>query len=66
MAGAGGGMREVSSMKKSYLTAAFQKTAKDDPAQTETLNAAFDARLSRLRRENTAASATATTVAISA
>lgn len=49
-------MREVSAMKKSYLTAAFQKTAKDYPAQTETLNAAFDARLSRLRRENAGAS----------
>lgn len=43
-------------MKKSYLTTAFQKTAKNYPAQTETLNAAFDARLSQLRRENADAS----------
>ena len=49
-------MREVSVMKKSYLTAAFQKTAKNYPAQTETLNAVFDARLSQLRRENADAS----------
>ena len=41
MAGAGGGMREASPMKQSYLTAAFQKTAKDYRAQTETLNSAF-------------------------
>ena len=33
-------------MKQSYLTAAFQKTAKDYRAQTETMNSAFDARLS--------------------
>lgn len=46
------GMRELSVMKKSYLTTAFQKTAKNYPAQTETLNVAFDARLSQLRREN--------------
>ena len=39
-------------MKQSYLTAAFQKTAKDYRAQTETMNSAFDARLSQLRREN--------------
>ena len=32
------GMRELSVMKKSYLTTAFQKTAKNYPAQTETLN----------------------------
>ena len=44
-------------MKKSYLTTAFQKTAKNYPAQTETLNVAFDARLSQLRRENADASA---------
>lgn len=43
-------------MKKSYLTTAFQKTAKNYPAQTETLNVAFDARLSQLRRENADAS----------
>ena len=43
-------------MKKSYLTMAFQKTAKNYPAQTETLNVAFDARLSQLRRENADAS----------
>ena len=49
-------MREVSAMKKSYLTCAFQQTAKKFPAQTKTLNAAFDARLSRLRRENAGAS----------
>lgn len=45
-------MREVSPMKQSYLTAAFQKTAKDYRAQTETLNSAFDARLSQPCREN--------------
>ena len=39
-------------MKQSYLTAAFQKTAKDYRAQTETLNSAFDARLSQPRLEN--------------
>ena len=49
-------MREISAMKKSYLTAAFQQTAKKFPAQTKALNAAFDARLSQLRRENAGAS----------
>ena len=33
-------------MKKNYLTAAFQKTAKDYPTQENALSAAFDARLS--------------------
>ena len=49
-------MREVSAMKKSYLTAAFRKTAKEFPDKAEALNTAFDARLSQLRRENAAAS----------
>ena len=39
-------------MKNSYLTAAFQKTAEKFPEKTSALNAAFDASLSRLRREN--------------
>ena len=39
-------------MKKSYLTAAFQRTAKNFPGQESMLNAAFDARLLQLRREN--------------
>ena len=39
-------------MKKSYLTAAFQKTAKEFPEQAEVLNAAFEARLAQLRLEN--------------
>ena len=43
-------------MKKSYLTAAFQKTAKEFPEQAEILNAAFDTRLSQLRQENAGAS----------
>ena len=43
-------------MKKSYLTAAFQKTAKKFPEQAEVLNAAFDTRLSQLLRENAGAS----------
>lgn len=43
-------------MKKSYLTAAFQKTAKKFPEQAEVLNAAFDTRLSQLFRENAGAS----------
>ena len=43
-------------MKKSYLTAAFQKTAKKFPEQAEVLNAAFDTRLSQLSRENAGAS----------
>ena len=43
-------------MKKSYLTAAFQKTAKEFPDKAEVMNAAFDARPSQLRRENAAAS----------
>ena len=39
-------------MKKSYLTTAFQKTAREFPDKAETLNVTFDARLSQLRREN--------------
>ena len=40
-------------MKKSYLTAAFQKTAKKFPEQAEVLNAAFDTRLSGVFRDET-------------
>ena len=43
-------------MKKSYLTTAFQRTAKNFPEQEKVLNAAFDTRLSQLRRENAGAS----------
>ena len=44
-------------MKESYITSNFRKTAAQRfPAQAERLNAAFDARLEALRRENAAAS----------
>lgn len=44
-------------MKESYITSNFRKTAAQRfPAQAERLNAAFDARLEVLRRENAAAS----------
>lgn len=43
-------------MKRSYLSVAFRKTAKQFPNQERALNAAFEARLSRLRRENAHAS----------
>ena len=43
-------------MKKSYLAAAFQKTAKKSPDKTDELTAAFDARLAQLRHENAGAS----------
>ena len=45
-------MREVFAVRKSHLTAAFRKTAREFPAQTEALNATFDVRLSQLRIEN--------------
>ena len=44
-------------MKESYLTSAFRTTVKERfPEQARALNAAFDARLTQLRRENDGAS----------
>ena len=43
-------------MKRNYLVAAFRKTIKEFPSQTEALNTAFEQRLAQLRRENADAS----------